>query len=463
MATQHTLPAPPAIIRRACEQVIAVCGRLPLVRKGVEVNADLLIASIEELNAEPNRTLAIRARTGKGGRVTVDGLDRHLATRGFDIAGVAGCVYEVLTKAAITGKASVADRYSRKFLKGIRLLPAWTWTVETGTGDFRAPVTIPFSAAGTNPAWTDTCPVCRDGRLEPATGQRLFGVYGTDFLACTSCTARFVPDSGGYRLVTIPGNRDPEWERLLNRSLGEEEWQAVARGGSVPDLTKRGMVRPAGAGNRAYPDKGRQPAFAQYAVESGGKVLYFRPFLLQFGKGKTVDLFARRKDPLHTILGLPAYRDCADFFRTRYPGYLDLPVGFFLSELKNRRDPAFQQILNPYGDGIFCSFHAARTGIAEKKGIYIIVQNGSICASGMSLRPFLMTINEELGSIMPETCYRDGNPESCRINALVCGNRSCGGGIYVYPIEKETDIVAMATGIEADRLRLKLPFGSLKQ
>ena len=450
MATQHTLPVPPDLLARARERVSAACGRLLSSHDGIAIDDGILAAAMEELNAEPNRTLALKARAGKDGKVTVDGLDRHLAARGFPGAGTADEIARVLAGAGITGNVSVADRRSRRFVKGVRLLHNWTWTV----GDCRVgrqSAMVPQSPAGEKPAWTDVCPVCRNGRLEPTESQRLFGVHATEFLACAYCGARFVPDAGRFRLVAIVRDRDPDRARLLNRTFAPDEWQASGRGGEGPDRPGREMRRQTVAGPNAHAARGREEAGTRVAVDARGRTFWFSLLPLQFGRGTISDLFSERRDTLRELLGLPEYRDVAEPFRTRYRGYLDTPAGFFLSELKNRRDPAFLQILNPCGDSVFCSFRAAESDPAGKRGVYIIIRDGAVAASGACLRPFREMVDQKFGSLEPASCYRDGDVEACRINALVCGNRKAGGGIYVYTAGTDEEILALARVVAKEK------------
>ena len=75
MPPAHYLPIPPGLRSSACDTVSRRVAPLPFVRDGIEVSCDLIAASMEVLNAEATRTLAIRQRTGADGRVQIfDGL-----------------------------------------------------------------------------------------------------------------------------------------------------------------------------------------------------------------------------------------------------------------------------------------------------------------------------------------------------------------------------------------------------
>lgn len=446
MKTPHTLPVPPDVLSRASDRLKVADRRMPFVQDGKTVGTDLLAAALEELNAEPNRTLAIRCRRGENGRVIADGLDRRLSQRGFPEEGTAETVAEVLISAVIAAKASITDRRSHRFIRAVRLLPGWTWTIATGgTGEYRS-TGIPGSDGG-HPAWTDLCPVCREGRLLPAEGQRLFGVHGTDFLVCTSCGARFVAEAGKFRLVSIAKKRDPAWASLLNRQLSGDEWRAVARGGSGLKITIAPGSAAEKTGRKARSKSPARPSAKRFALDVGERTLYFTPLRLQFGKGMARDLFAKRKEPLREILRLPAYHDCAVSVVDKYRTWLDAPVGFFLVSIRDRRDSNFRKFLNEYGNNTFCMFMAADADLAQKRGVWIVVHDGTVCAAGESLCSFAATVNEELGCLQPMSCYRDGSPERCRINSIVCGNRQAGGGLFVYPVEREDEIRKLAREI----------------
>ena len=224
----HTLPVPPALLIRACDEVEYKVGHLPFHWKGIEVGRSLIGTALEELNAEPTRALALREYTADGGRVRVDGLHVHLALRGIEGEGAAAAIAEVLIQAGIAQKVSNPDRRSRRVVQGVRLLPSWTWHIASDPKD-------PIPLTGTTAhvpedlrSWKNLCPVCRAGTLKAVTGQRLFGIMPTDFIACIHCGAKFVPDNDDYRLVSIAIKSDPVWGRYLNKTMSTDAWEAIA-------------------------------------------------------------------------------------------------------------------------------------------------------------------------------------------------------------------------------------------
>ena len=455
MTTPHSLPIPPEIISRACNQIAREIRRLPFVRNGVEINCELVAAAMEELNAEANRTLAIRVRIKKDGRVAVDGLDRHLAYRGFCSPDASEVITGILNEACITGKASIADSRTHRFVRAVRLSPAWAWTVATDNAGKSSHIVGMGRWTGEAPAWTSLCPVCRTGRLDQGAGGRLFGVRETEYLLCVSCGARFVPDAGKFRLVAIARKRDPLWDRLLNRKLSGDEWQEIALYGH-PDTVLQGSRKPDAKWKRQEKFSTVPAGKGRLAVEAGDSTLYFTALPLQFSRGSSRDLFSKRREPLRKILSHPAYAGIAGEALERYHHYLDVPIGPFLLGLKDRSDMDYLKFLNPYGDGKFCMFRTTAFGIAEETGVFVVAKDSAVQAAGVSLRPFRETINDHLGNISPAACYLDGDPELCRINAHVCGNRKSGGGLYVHVVGNESEIRRILTEVD-ETYRVKNP------
>ena len=447
--TDHTLPVPPHLLDRACDAICHAAGRMPSDQEGARMTRDLVAAAMEELNAEATRTLALAARASADGKVLVDGLDRHLVLRGFSVPGSAN-VAAVLIRSGIAGRASVPDRRSRRFLPAVRLNAPWTWTIageEDGYGVL--PLVAGYNNAG-SPPWTSLCPVCRNGRLVPVSGEQLFGISPTDFLSCTSCAAKFVPGTGTFRLVSVGGRRDPEWLRLLNKAYTPEDWQQIARAGSpgtiagVPgrDPGKPGVMN-AGTGRTER---------ESFAIDIGNRTLYFARIPVKVYQKAGDDCFQRRRDTLRTILDLPAFASVRDSAGSKYGPYLDTSVGFFLSELKARGDPVYRRFLHAYGDNAFCSFRAEKSPLLSRRGVYVVAAGPEVLAAGAAIHTFQETVDGLLGQVPPEACFLDGDPERCRINALLCSPRPR-SGLYVHPIDDEYEITRVATLISTGIFR----------
>jgi hypothetical protein len=168
---------------------------------------------------------------------------------------------------------------------------------------------------------------------------------------------------------------------------------------------------------------------------------------LQYRQGHIHDLFSKNKIPVSAIIRLPAYRHLRRIVQEDYANYLDVPVGFFLSELKGRKDGLYREFLHRYGDETFGIFRTGVRGIASKTGVFAVAVKGQIRAAGSCRFAFSDMINDELGSLSPATCYRDGDPERCRINVLLCSHRK-DGGMYVHPVEDNDEIARIVGDLD---------------
>jgi hypothetical protein len=154
------------------------------------------------------------------------------------------------------------------------------------------------------------------------------------------------------------------------------------------------------------------------------------------------------------IIRLPSYRHLAQVVQDDYAHYLDIPVGFFLSELKSQKDVFYREFLHNYGDETFCICRTDTGGIAAERGVFVIAARGEIRATGPCRTAFSQLVNDELGWLSPETCYRDGDPVRCRINALLCSHRR-DGGIYVHPVEDDDEIARIVRDLNAEECEMK--------
>jgi hypothetical protein len=433
MPTAHYLPIPPGLRSSACDTVSRRVAPLPFERDGIEVSCDLIAAGMECLNAEATRTLAIRQRTGADGRVQADGLDRLLTQRDFSVPGTAEIVSEVLKEAGIVGPAVVSDWRSHRTFRGIRLLPAWTWHIASDGKKHFIPQGTAAPGPDTLPVWTELCPVCYKGTLTLVSGQRLFGIPETDFLACTYCGAKFVPAGDQFRLVAITRIEDPLWKRHLNKTFTTNEWANLASHGET-DKKNGSPVKSVTDGKKAH-DTGPSPFTRMkdgtLGFTLGNQTQYFRPLHLDISRGTVTGLFSKATGKVRDLICLPAYHEVRPVVEAGYPGYLDLKIGFFLSELKGNNNPLYRTFLNPYGDEEYCRFRVTDPQDPGKEGVWIVVTGINIRAAGVYHNGFAPMINEKAGSILPSACYRDGDEESCRINALICRNRK-DAGVYVH-------------------------------
>ncbi|MCX6691846.1 MAG: hypothetical protein NTW33_07295 [Methanoregula sp.] len=448
MPTAHYLPIPPGLRSAACDTVSRRVAPLPFVRDGIGVSGDLIAAGMECLNAEATRTLAIRQRTGADGRVQADGLDRLLATRDFSDPEISEIVSNVLRDAGIAEPAVVSDWRSHRTFRGIRLLPVWAW--HFSSGGTRQDIAPGTAAPGPDvpPQWTELCPVCHNGTLTMVTGQRLFGIPETDFFACTQCGAKFVPEGEGFRLVAITRIQDPLWKRNLNTNRTPHEWATIAS--PQKTNTKTGSSGRAPPAKKKTHDTGPAPFTRMkdgtLGFSLGNQTHYFRPLHVEISRGTVTGLFSKATKKVRDVIHLQAYPEVRPVVEARYTGYLDQKIGFFLSELKGNNDSLYRSFLNPYGDEDYCRFRVTDPQGPGKDGVWIVVTGITIRAVGVYHNGFAPMINEKAGSILPSACYRDGDEESCRINALICRNRT-DAGVYVHQMAHEPDMTQLLAAL----------------
>jgi hypothetical protein len=173
---------------------------------------------------------------------------------------------------------------------------------------------------------------------------------------------------------------------------------------------------------------------------------------LQYRQRGIHDLFSRNTTLLSTVIRLSSRRHLAQAVQNDYAQYLGVPVGFFLSELKSRKDTFYREFLNNYGDETFCRFRTDTGGIAAERGVFVVAVGEEIRATGYCRTAFSHMVNDELGWLSPDTCYRDGDPVRCRINALLCSNRK-DGGIYVHPVGDDDEIAQIAEELNAEECK----------
>jgi hypothetical protein len=455
MPPPHVLPIPDALRTRACAIVSRRVAPLPFVHNSVRITCDLIAAGMEALNAQATRTLSLKHRMNAGGRVQVEGLDRLLQEQGLVNPGTALILSGVLERAGITEPAVVPDRQSRRILRGTRLVSPWTWHIEC---ELQKPVTLPtaLSDLEERSSWQDLCPVCRTGMLNAVIGQRLFGIPATGFLLCTHCGAKFVPDDNNYRLVSIAMKKDPLWGRYLNTTMSPDAWEAIARELKSPEkkqpiLTQGHHQQKSPANTR---EKNNEKTGGRLAIPVGDRTLYFTMLTLQYRQRGIHDLFSRNKTPLRTVIRLPSCLHLAKAVHNDYAHYLDVPVGFFLSELKGRKDTFYREFLNIHGDETFCRFRTDTGGIAAERGVFVVAVGQEIRATGPCRTAFSSMVNDELGWLSPDTCYRHGDPVRCRINALLCSHRKT-GGIYIHPVGDDDEIAQIAGELNAEEGKTK--------
>ena len=425
----------------AGETVSRRVSRLPFLRSGVRVTGELIGVAMECLNAEFNKTLALRTPPNTVEKPP-DGLDRCIEER-LKIPGktVVPVIVDVLCSSGIAETTEIMDRVSHRPRKGIRLLPPWTWHAAPPMAPTVKPLGSGNDDESSRESWMSMCPVCSTGILNRVVGKQLFGIPRTDFYnECTHCGAKFIPVGTQFRLVSIATVRDPLWRKHLNETFSAETWSALARG------TKPG-------GNQHLRQTEKKPVSQTQKSSSGGlmqlkdgslivpfpeKTLYFKPVKLNFSGFVREDVFARAQQPLQDLLKNPAFSHLLPQLNAKYSRYLSMKSGLFLGQLKERHDPFYREFLNSYGDEKYGTFRLEDSPEADKKGVLIVVVNKGIYHAVNCRDAFRVIINNVFGRISAEDCLLSGDSTRCRMNALLCNNRNA-SGVSIHTCEKEEE------------------------
>jgi len=433
------------------ETVSRRVSRLPFLRGGVNVTGELIGIAMECLNAEFTKSLPLTTpRDPPAG--STEGLDRKFEER-TRVSGrtVVPVIIDVLVAAGIAEPAEILDRQLHWQRKGIRLLKPWTWDGGPGSGPG---LKLPAGEEEREPlSWMSICPVCKTGILTKVAGKQLFGIPRTDFIIeCTHCGAKFIPVGTQYRLVSIAAIRDPLWKKHLDKTYSPDTWAGLARGSLLGGKTA--ILRPAPK-TTAVPDSGpgtgpvqlKKAGDGSLAVPVGQGTLFFRPAPLKFSGGAREDTFARSQKILGDVLALPAFSHLRERVQAGYSRYLVLPLGLFLSQLKERHDPFYREFLNPFGDERYCSFRLAAPASADRTGVIIVAVGTGPYQVISSADSFGSVINNRLGRVTPDDCLLSGDFVKCRVNALLCSCRN-EAGLYLYDAVREEDRSRIAGALE---------------
>ncbi len=451
MSTPQFFPIPRELHALACDAVNRQVAQLPFERDGIRVTEELIGVTLECLNAEFSKTLAITTKAVIASHMP-EGLDRCLEQRlNIDGRPVSTVIAEILCRARIAEKTEVLDLSSHRKVRGIRLAQPWTW--HEYSEPLKTVTTIADSGSSSvSLSWMNLCPVCRTGSLGHVSGKQLFGLPYTEyFVECSHCGAKFVPSGEQFRLVSIAALRDPLWKSNLDKTYPPETWSAIARN------TERALQKPGKKPDReCSPEPGKKTRFGVFlpmkdgsgAVQCGQKTLYFKPARLIFSGGTKNDIFTWAQKSLQEILELAPYRHLREPVTARYSRYLSLRVGLFLWERKERHDIFYREFLNPYGDEKYGSFRMRECAEAAKKGIFLVVEEGKIVHAGCCDDSFRKTINDYLGRVSSHDCYLDGDSVRCRINSLLVARKK-DAGIFLHCIENDQERLHIADTLGA--------------
>jgi hypothetical protein len=471
MSAPQFFPIPSELLALACETVNRRVSPLPFNQDGCSVTRELIGVTLESLNAEFSKTLAITAKPTPENR-NPEGLDRCLEQRlnstGGDTCAVV--ITGVLCRAGIAEITEVIDRASHARSRGVRLLPPWTWNCVS------APVaSFPPAGAGTDSStppepWMSLCPVCRTGILNRVFGKQLYGIPHTDYyVECTHCGAKFIPEKEKFCLVSIATIRDPIWKHHVNKAFSPESWMEIARA-SGPGTTKRASVpatrrsssaapfsAPAGSPHSSPP---RNP-FVSVVLKTGtlipmkdgslgvplqDKILYFKPVRLIYSGGLKEDIFEKEQRILKDVLDTPAYSHIRAKTEEKYANYLPLRLGLFLWERKEKHDPFYREFLNPWGDEKYGTFMVEDSALSGKAGVYLVVAEGRATHAGYSHDSFKKTLMNEFSRITAGDCYLDRDGTRCRINALLCSLKKT-ASVFLHAVDNEEERVQIVDAL----------------
>jgi hypothetical protein len=459
MSATQFFPLPPELLALACETVNRRVDRLPFMQDGCSVTSVLIGVTLECLNAEFSKTLAIHAKQTPD-RQAPEGLDSCIAQR-LDLTGNEPCaavITDVLCRAGIAEKTEVVDIKSHARSRGVRLLPPWTWHSASAPVSSLSPAGAGTGNSTPPSPWMSICPICRTGILNRVFGKQLYGIPHTDYyVECTHCGAKFIPEKDLFCLVSIATIRDPSWKRHLNKSFSPESWMEIARA-SGTGTAKR--VNPPSSHRSSSPTPFSAPytpptrnAPVSVVLKTGtllpmkdgslgvpvlDKILYFKPVRLIFSGGLKEDVFEKEQKCLKDVISTPAYSHLKAKTEEKYANYLPLRLGLFLWERKEKHDPFYREFLNPWGDEKYGTFMVEDSDLSGRKGVYLVVADGKACHAGYSCESFKKTLTSEFSRITAGDCYLDKDGTRCRINALLCLQKKT-AAVYLHAVDNEEE------------------------
>ncbi len=196
------------------------------------------------------------------------------------------------------------------------------------------------------------------------------------------------------------------------------------------------------ANQAAIEELGRGGAGRVLVLRAGRAELRFHQVNILFEKGEEVDVFRHKGNKtLGETLGHPRYSHLRREVEGRFSEKLNMPLGEFLYELKQRDEPFYREFLNPHGDLTYSRFSIVDPEWPGEKGLYIYELAGQVMYVGRCLDTFAKRINQGYGRIHPKNCFLDGQSTNCRLNSLVTKHRR-GIRLYLCRMEATSDIAS---------------------
>lgn len=88
-------------------------------------------------------------------------------------------------------------------------------------------------------SWTEHCPVCKRGPLNPYTEKKLMGLVTRNGYRCSECGAVFIRKGDKYSLEKVSNTENDTWKIYARQALSEREWTRIAHGGMSDALQKK--------------------------------------------------------------------------------------------------------------------------------------------------------------------------------------------------------------------------------
>ncbi|PPA70853.1 hypothetical protein [Jeotgalibacillus proteolyticus] len=183
----------------------------------------------------------------------------------------------------------------------------------------------------------------------------------------------------------------------------------------------------------------------QLTLHVNDEKLEFQPVELIFSEENLTEVFALEDlETLQEALSRSEYSGLKESCEENYSKLLDRPLGKAVSKLKQKNEPLYQSFLNEHGDRTYTQFFIKDPKALMDKGLYAYTVDDELVYIGSSLEDYKKTVNSGQGTIAPKDCYRDGETENYRLNALIAEEKeSKTVRFYTYPMENEAMIMEL--------------------
>ena len=173
------------------------------------------------------------------------------------------------------------------------------------------------------------------------------------------------------------------------------------------------------------------------------KTYQFVHVSLEFVDDRRQDVFRDKNNKtLRETLTHRRYQNLTSDCLTKYPGYLDFPLGKVLLQLKVSGDPFYRRFLNRYGDLAYSTFYISDPQMLRIRGVYAYCSDGEVMYIGRCKDSMRKRVNQGYGRIHPKNCYRDGQATNCHLNALIT-DATNDVSLWLYQMDNDREIDAL--------------------